>query len=355
MRKILLLCGVFLQLLNYSYGKPEFRLVETWQHDELIPGLLFDALIDPDGFLAAGFQKAGVKIANAEKIMDLGPYGQGPDDLDGWFTLMLYKGDLAVEGMAGKLKVFHKKGGKYTWKQTIWKRFGISYFIVSDGLFSHGKWFFSGTEDVPIGNNNFEIYFIRIYEENGKYIKSILKKIYKKSEAFPIHLLNYHLEQYKSDIFFIAEDEPLVKIISPQTLELKREVKLKMPEFYQAMPKDNYRYKKNQRNLGDIETMKLWASWKTSYSRICRAAIDNNYLVIQIRTHSKQLKRFSLLFYNADNFNLEEVVFTNDLLLAVKDGKYYLFKNGEPGYDDEAGDFVIHIHQFKDNKGDEKK
>ena len=160
----------FLSMGLLLFSRQEFKRIEQWQHDRLMPGHLFDAVVDQDGDLIAAFQKAGVKIANKNKIVDFGPLGQGPNDLDGFFTLCFYKGDLSVEGMAGKLKIFHKKDGKYSWKQTIRKQAGALYHPVKDGKFMAGKWFFSGPDSHRIGKNKVRTYYLRVYNEKGKYI-----------------------------------------------------------------------------------------------------------------------------------------------------------------------------------------
>ncbi|MCI0470731.1 MAG: hypothetical protein L0Y73_03635, partial [Candidatus Aminicenantes bacterium] len=143
------------------------------------------------------------------------------------------------------------------------------------------------------------------------------------------------------------ENEPQVRIISTKKLEIERTVRLTTPAFYKPMPEKNYRGKWNV--MGDAdELQKKVEDWKTNYSVICRTAIDGDRLVVQIRTCAKVLKRFALLFYNADTFKLEDTVFTNDLLLAVKDGNYYLFAGGDPKYDEDAGEYIIDIYRFKD-------
>jgi hypothetical protein len=352
MMKLFFKTHLILVLSICLFAGREFQLVEKWQHDEYIGGILYDAIVDQDGDLITAFQRAGVMIANAKKIAILAPFGQGPDDVDAFFTLCSYKGDLAIEGMAGKLKIFQKKNGKYSWKQTIWKNPGKAGFYVSDGQFLAGKWFFATPSSIRIPNdkNNCEANYIRIYDENGKYIKSLLRKEYRIADNFYSHLLGYYLEPYKENILFIGENELLVRIISPKSMKFERTARLTAPSFYKPMPAGNYRDKKVNRYESTQKTLQKWADWKTNYSRICRIAIDGDLLVLQIRTCAKDLKRFALLFYNAETFKLEDTVFTNDLLLAVKDGKYYLFANGEPTYDDEASEYIINIYRFKDKK-----
>ena len=344
----------FLSMGLLLFSRQEFKRIEQWQHDRLMPGHLFDAVVDQDGDLIAAFQKAGVKIANKNKIVDFGPLGQGPNDLDGFFTLCFYKGNLAVEGMAGKLKIFHKNGGKYFWKQTIWKQGGEFYHPVKDGKFIAGKWFFSGPDSHRIGKNKVRTYYLRVYNEKGKYIKSLIEEK-KRIDKRIYMLIDYFLDEYKDSLLFISEYEPVLKIISPQSMEVKKEVILEMPLYYKPMPEKNYFLGKEYLTKTHRQVVATWAVWKTNYSRIERIAVDDNRLVLQIRTCSKDLKRYALLLYNLETFKLDRTVMTDDLLLAVKDGKYYLFENGHPGYDDDAGDFVINIHQFKETGKIEKK
>ena len=94
-------------------------------------------------------------------------------------------------------------------------------------------------------------------------------------------------------------------------------------------PKDNI--------LNDIE------SWNMGYSKITNALVDGKYLIIQIRTCNTDLKKFALLFYNANNFKLEKTFFTDDFLMGVKNGKLYCFSNGDPGRDDDTDKCVINI------------
>ncbi len=41
------------------------------------------------------------------------------------------------------------------------------------------------------------------------------------------------------------------------------------------------------------------------------------------------------------------LIFCNDLLLTEKDGEYYFFENGDPGFDEEATCVSIKIYKKK--------
>jgi len=351
-RKIVLTFLLTFVFLLPIWSELEFKLVETWEHDELIPGKLFDAIVDEYGDVVTGFQRSGVKIANSKTIVDLGPFGQGPSDIDGFFAITLCDGDLAVEGMAGKLKIFSKKEGKYKWKQTIWKKFGGSFQLVRDGVFKAGKWFFTGAQVFQKSKNEYGIWYIRVYDRDGKFIKNLIKKDITVSRS--AHLMDYLLAEYKDKLFFIAEDEPIVRIIDPLAVDIKKEITLKMPDFYKPMPVEFYAYNPKDSMKNPLAIARQWADWKTGYTRINRVGIDGDHLVLQVRTCKKELGLFALLFYNAESFTLDRVVYTNDLLLDIKGGKFYMFANGNPGYDDEAGDYIVNIYQFEKKSNNKK-
>jgi hypothetical protein len=79
------------------------------------------------------------------------------------------------------------------------------------------------------------------------------------------------------------------------------------------------------------------------YSRINYVLVSGKSLVLQIRTCNDKMKKFALLFYNAETFKLENTVFTSDLLLGAKDGKFYFAAGGDPGRDHENDELVINI------------
>ena len=147
---------------------------------------------------------------------------------------------------------------------------------------------------------------------------------------------------YKDRVYFLSENELKVHVVSLKELKVEKEVVLEIPKFYKKMPDGFYGWKKYEGSdkgfTRDIEY------WKTSYSRINKVIIEGDFLVLQIRTCSENLKKFALLFYNAANFKLEKTIYTDDLLLCSRKGKYYFFAGGDPGLDDEADEFKINIY-----------
>jgi hypothetical protein len=58
------------------------------------------------------------------------------------------------------------------------------------------------------------------------------------------------------------------------------------------------------------------------------------------------MKKYALLFYDShDHFTLDNVLQTDDLLLAAKDDQIYCYQNGDPSID-EAGEAGIKVYQI---------
>jgi hypothetical protein len=337
-------------LSGFGYGEKKFELIQKYTGDQIFGMYFFDAVVDKDGDLIAGFSIPNCMVINEKGMSELGPIGQGPGDLDGYYTIfILDNNDLVVEGAAGKLKVFEKKNGKYTWKKTIWKQIDRRAFLAHDSLFYDGKWYFSGLGSYyGPKSKEFKVYYLKVYSAEGKFIKNMVEEVFPK--PYKYHHMDYYLALYKNKVYLLTENRLHLRIISPTELKVEREVKLETPDYYKPIPKDYYAYPEKFQLISDADLRKEQYIWKTSYSRIVNALIEGHWLVIQIRTCSEKMKRFALLFYNADNFKLEQTIFTDDFLLASRDGKYYFFKNGNPSYDEEADEAVINIYRFKDEK-----
>ena len=337
-------------LSGFYYGEKKFELIREYTGDQIFGMYFFDAVVDKDGDLIAGFSIPGCMIINEKGMSELGPYGQGPGDLDGYYTIfILNNNDLVVEGAAGKLKVFEKKNGKYTWEKTFWKQIGRRAFAVRDSLFHDDKWYFCGMGNYyRSGRREFKVYYLKVYSSEGKFIKDMVEEVFPRPNRY--HHMDSYLALYKNKVYLMIENRLHVRIISPTELKVEREVPLETPDYYKPMPKDHYARQKRFQPISSADFIKEQEYLKTSYSRIVNALIEGRWLVIQIRTCSEKLKRFALLFYNADNFKLERTLFTDDFLLASRDGNYYFFKNGNPSYDEEAEEAVINIYRFKDEK-----
>jgi hypothetical protein len=341
---------IIFALSVFGHGEKRFELIQKYTGDQIFGRYFFDAAVDKDGDLIAGFSIPNCMVINEKGMSELGPIGQGPGDLDGYNTIfILDNNDLVVEGAAGKLKVFEKKNGKYTWKKTMWKQIGQRAFLTHDSLFYSGKWYFSGMGNYSgPRSKEFKVYYLKVYSSEGKFIKDMVEEVFPK--PYKYHKMDSYLALHKDKIYFLIENRLHVRLISPTELKVEREVQLETPDYYKPMPRDHYAYPEKFQMSSSQDLFKELELWKTSYSCIVNALIEGHWLVIQIRTCSEKLKRFALLFYNADNFKLERTIFTDDFLLASRDGKYYFFKNGNPSYDEEAEEAVINIYRFKDEK-----
>ena len=70
-------------------------------------------------------------------------------------------------------------------------------------------------------------------------------------------------------------------------------------------------------------------------------------MVLQVRTCSKELKKFAMLFYNVDTLKLEKTVFTDGFFIGARDGKYYFYHNGNPGRDEGVDECIIDVYAFE--------
>ena len=158
--------------------------------------------------------------------------------------------------------------------------------------------------------------------------------------------MDYHLAVHNSRIFLIVENELKVYEISPDKVAVIKETNLESPPFYKKMPGDFYSFKKY--NSPGRELSRDINYWRTSYSRITNIAVEDGYLVLQIRAFEDETKKFAMLFYNADTFKLEKTVFIDDYFIGAQDGKYYFFAHGNPGRDEDVDDLIINIYSMKE-------
>lgn len=344
MRRFIILLAIMQLLLavNAVEGAESFKRVQQWTHDAVF-GRDFFTFIDNDNHMVGGFGQIGCRIITPDAIIEFAPRGQGPGDLMTFSAAFPYKGDIMVIEMAGKAKIFTKKNGTYAWKETKWFKTGKYAYNPTEGVFFDDKIFLTGEELLGLDGTAKNVAFLKVFDDNGKPLKSLIKKTYTESNRF--YMMNHHVAGYKSGtIFFLPANSLTATEISSKNLEEVKEVALELPPFYKKMPLDFFAYRKykNPQNLlVDLE------KWNTTYSSITEVAVDEKFLVVQVRTCSDKLKKFALLFYNVENnFKLERTVFTDDFLLDVKDGKYYCFANGNPGRDEDTDKCVINIYAW---------
>jgi hypothetical protein len=343
-KSVLFIFIFFLLLARPQTGAEGFSLVEQWHHDTEIFGHVRHSIVDTDNHIVGDFFKMPDQLISPQSVTAFAPRGQGPGDLMNSMALFPYRGDIAIVEMAGKIKVFRKKEGTYVWKKTVWLKRGRYAHIVRGGIFWANKWFLTGFNFLGMEKKTGRFALLTVYDEAGEHLKNLLKVEY--SGPNRLTELDYYIVGVDDRVFFLAENELKVKVIAADALKVIKEAPLKVPEFYKKMPADFYifkRYDDPSENFSrDIE------HWKTSYSRITGVVVDGNNLVLQVRTCRDKLKRFALLFYNIDNFKLERTVFIDDFLLGAREGKFYCYANGNPGWDEGADQCIINIYGFKD-------
>jgi hypothetical protein len=343
---VLLFLPVF--LLNLG-GAETFNFKQTgkWtpKGDEVF-GMPGPQMIDKDGHILGAFYTIGSRIITPEKIDILALYGQGPSDLQGYRGITDYNGDIAIYEITGRIKIFSKKDGKYFWKKTVWLKVSPFFQVEQNLLFYDRKWFVAGEHALEYKPDsdytNFAL--LKVYDEAGKPLKSLVEtKIDTKYNYFEMY---HYILGGKGRLFFIVENEPNVKIISPASLQVEKSVNLEVPSFYKKMPENSYLLTKGTHGSKLIVSIE---NWKVSYSAILQAAVDNtnNYLVVQIRTCSDKLKKYALLFYDTGSLKLKNTVFTDDFLLGLRDGKYYFFAYGNPGLDEGVEEVIINVYEWK--------
>ena len=328
---------------------PHSGLIRTdhWEHDELYYGFFLGATLTADSDLVMILHKHGINVVNGNEYYTFARHGQGPNEVGITSTICRYKDRVAVIELYRKIQVFRKATKGYKWERNIWREEKECSQRVSSALFTRGKWFFAGMEfDFRESVKN-AYYLMRICDEKGKFLKRLIRRKYREPKR--LNLMGFHVTEGEGNVLFIAEDDPTVFVISQESLEVIRKIKLEVPEFYRPMPQDFYS-KTVKPGGGGFTIPEFYSAvehWKSGYSRITNTLVEKNRFVIQIRTCSDKMPRFALLFYNLADFRMEDMVFTDDYLLTGKSGKYYMFENGNPMMDEVSGDVVINIYERK--------
>jgi len=321
--------------------------IDQWKHKGIILGAVHRCYADKDGELILLYGKSQRALVSKEKFTPFAFFGQAPSELEFLYTFFPCGDDLIFVERPAKIKIFTKKDGAYVWKKTVWQKESVTL-RPFNGVYFDNKIFYTGLHSVKAGPQLvWDVFHVYVYDTNGKPLKKLIYKKY--PEPSRLYQMTYHLMPYRTDrLFFIPSNELKVSVISSKTLELVKEVPLKIPPFYKKMP-DNFYYRTEEEYNSqkydfhiDLET------WAKGYSRITNIAVDKKYLVIQVQTCSDKLKHFALLFYNAETFNLENTIFTDDLLLDIRDGKYYFSETGVPWFDKEdCEDCIINVCRLK--------
>lgn len=145
MNKTLIFLGILLLSLLplFSQINGEFKQVDQWRNNGTF-GIDIYSIINPQNQLVAGFSMIGNMIITPRKIIKFALRGEGPDEVTGFKTAFIYKGDLAIVERPDKIKIFNKKGETYVWKETKWIKRSKWIHIIKDGIFYDNKFFFAG-------------------------------------------------------------------------------------------------------------------------------------------------------------------------------------------------------------------
>ncbi len=351
MKHLFIYCLFFIFSTSFSLinaAEVELKLVDTYEHDKIFARYFFDAVVDQDENLIIGFGAPGCSIVTPKEIKILAPLGKGPNDLSGYFALNIMDNqELYVEGMIGRMHVFKKKDGKYSFDRTEWRQLKKPM-PPTDCVFWDKKWFSAVTTTKrDKKTQQFSVHYLQVFSSDGKFIKNMIHKIYEK--AWNVHLMDCHLVPQKQALFFLAENSLSLKIISGDNPKVTKTVALEPPKFYKPMPESNYIFPQTGFQVTSQEYKKFMALWKTNYSRVTNVLLEGQWLIIQARTADEDNKLFGLLFYDADTFELKHTIMTDDLLLAGKNGKLYFFRGGNPAWDD-VEDTVFDIYNIVEKK-----
>ncbi len=347
LKSIIITASIIACLASCLPAAAKLERIDQWKHKGIVLDTVHRCFADKDGQLILSYGKSQRALVSKEKFTPFAFFGQSPSELEFCYTSFPCEDDHIFVERPAKIKIFTKKGGEYVWKKTVWQKESVTL-RPYNGISFDKKIFYTGFHSVKPGPEvGWNIFLVYVYDMEGNPLKKLIFKKY--PEGSRLYQSIYHIIPYGKDrLFFIPSHEAKVSVISSKTLEVVKEVPLKTPPFYKKMPDDFYYRTDEEYNAQKYDFHIDLENWAKGYSRITKIAVDKKYLVIQVQTCSDKLKRFALLFYNAETFNLENTIFTNDLLLDIRDGKYYFSETGVRFYDDEdIEDCVINVCRLK--------
>ncbi|MCP4221355.1 MAG: hypothetical protein GY765_42410 [bacterium] len=282
-------------------------------------------------------------MITADKITTIAPYGQGPSDLQSFMALFHHGDDLAFLEFQDKIKVLSKKDGVYKCNEIKWLKRGYYHHFVTDAVYCQNKYFLAGVNQLEMVDGKIKSAKLIAFDEKGNILGNVVTTPLETPNRFD--QMKHFVVAYKERVFYAPANQLLLESVSVNDLKVA-DVQLELPGFYKKMPDGYYAYKDYDGNLKqfglDLE------EWSTTYSSISKMVVSGNYLVIQVRTCNEKLKKFALLFYNLENnFKREKTIFTEDLLLGVRNGKFYMYNNGDPGVDVNTDACIINVYEVK--------
>jgi len=339
-------------VISLSAQKVQLERIDQWKFDHEPLVYIGNTYISKDNSIIGIIRDVwGTEITKTE-IKQFAGYGDGPNQVIFPTMIFSYGNDIVIHELAGRIKIFTKKEGGYTFKNSRWLKKKELPFIPRQGVFFENRIFIAGPQDLKQSQQSCQYALISVYDEKGNLIKLLMEKNWESNQPHYGDMI-YYISVFKNNqLVFAAENEPSITLISPKSMEVVKEVKLQVPSFYKKMPEKFYTSELTSPpgKVGDPGYfLKMMETYKTGYSMIYNLNFDanQNALILQMRTCDKKLKRYAILVYNADTFKLEHTLYTDDYLVGVKDGKFYCFANGNPGWDGDIDDVVFNIYRVK--------
>jgi len=335
---------IIVTILSWAGNTPGFKLLSQWKHDITVTSIAY-SMVDKNDHVLMVCMRNPLMAVTKDKAFDFAPRGLGPGDLLIVMAITEFQGDVAVAENQDRIKIFSFQEGKYHEKNVIWLKRGPYPHIIKSLIFFDDKWFFAGRCFTNFDRKIHTGILVKVYDRAGKPLAELLPETWttqpeKKSQMH--HFITGHNES--SRVFYLIESELKVTEICPKALKVLNTVNLECPSFYKSMPAEFYvprNYSKDSNGL-----LKDLEYWRSSYSRIHFAEVVGDQLLLQVRTCDKKLKNYALLFYNLPDFKLEKTIYIDDLILGVRNGKYYFHANGDHTTDEGADNFVIKLYEL---------
>jgi len=320
----------------------DLKLERQWKHNIDLGGDISHCLLDHDGDLIL-VHRPGISLVNENHYSHFASWGQGPNEIGNVFALCQYEDNIAVFEYKNKAKLFAKKDGQYAGKEVKNLKSSPSTYYLRDGYYSQNRFLLGGPVIFTIKNKILDGAMLKVYnDKSGETEKSIIPIKYQEPNHY--NEIRTHFAEDEKYIYFMAQHEMKVFLISKISFDVEKTIEVKKPDFYVAMPKNYFGYNKDDKKF---DLFKEYVKWQTTFSAVTRiAVIEGGFLVIQIRTCSADAEKFGLLFYNINNnFALEKVILMKDYLLAGRKNLLYFVHNGDPMEDEEANRLIIDVYR----------
>ena len=328
----------FILLLSFA---TDFTKVDQWVINQEVTGFYNSSVIDPDGELIANFWKDPVFITNKKgRFESLRPMGNGPADIISAGALSFRGKELTVIGHQGKIQHFIKKNGSYELKGLTTLEPSKKMLMYCDAAWVGDKFLIAGMR-----SKRPKLHLVRAYDQKGSWLEDVVTVTLEEStvDRPRYELMRFYLELGRR-LYFMPEYEMKVTVIDPKSLKTLAVHDLEKPDFYRRMP-DNIYVKEVSK---DFYTNVF--HWTSNYNRINAMTTVEDYLVVQVRDIRPGQPNYWVGIYDTEQFRLKKQVRTNDLLLDASGNRLYMFKNGDPIFDEvrtNPGPLTINIYELK--------